>query len=41
MASAYIHSFPVGNYTIFYKQTGTGIVVLRVLHGARDISAAF
>lgn len=36
-----VHSFPVGNHAIFYKPTATGIVVLRVLHGARDISAVF
>ncbi|MFA6019950.1 MAG: type II toxin-antitoxin system RelE/ParE family toxin [Rhodospirillales bacterium] len=36
-----VHSFPVGNHTIFYKPTLTGIVLLRVLHGARDISAFY
>jgi toxin ParE1/3/4 len=29
------------NYLIFYKRTKDGVEVLRVLHGARDIEAAF
>jgi len=33
--------FPVGNYLIFYTITGDGIVVVRVLHGARDYCADF
>jgi toxin ParE1/3/4 len=30
-----IHEF--SNYLVFYRPTATGIEVLRVLHGARDI----
>ena len=29
--------FPVGDYLIFYKPAKNGILVIRVLHGARDI----
>lgn len=29
--------FPVGNYLILYRETATGIEVVRVLHGARDL----
>jgi len=31
-------SFPVGNYVIFYQLCRDGILILRVLHGARDIN---
>ena len=36
-----LRGFPVGNYLIFYRQAGTGIEVVRVLHGSRDIEALF
>ena len=36
-----VRSFPVGNYVIFYRQVPGGILVLRVLHGARDIGSLF
>ena len=32
-----VRSFPVGNYLVFYRPMKDGIVVIRVLHGARDI----
>jgi toxin ParE1/3/4 len=32
-----IRSLPVGNYVIFYRPDEDGIVVIRVLHGARDL----
>lgn len=32
-----MQSFPVGAYLIFYRQADSGIQILRVLHGARDI----
>jgi plasmid stabilization system protein ParE len=31
-------AFAIGNYVIFYLPTQDGIDVVRVLHGARDIS---
>jgi len=31
--------FPVGNYIIFYQDTFEGILILRVLHGARDLES--
>ena len=36
-----LRGFPVGNYLIFYLSTKNGIDVVRVLHGARDISKLF
>jgi len=34
-----VRSFPISNYVIFYQQQDDGILVLRVLHAARDINA--
>jgi toxin ParE1/3/4 len=39
--AAELRRFPVGNYLIFYRPTGRGIEVVRVLHGARDWAALF
>ncbi len=36
-----LRSFPVRRHLIFYTPDATGIVVERVLHGARDIAALF
>jgi toxin ParE1/3/4 len=39
-----VRTRPVGgfeNWLIFYRPTSTGIEVLRVLHGARDLAALF
>ncbi len=36
-----LRSFPSGNYVIFYRPVAEGILVLRVLHGARDITSIF
>lgn len=37
-----LRSFPFGRYVIFYAPIEDGIdVVVRVLHSARDIDAAF
>lgn len=36
-----LRSFAVGKYVVFYLQLTNGIEVIRVLHGARDIEAAF
>lgn len=36
-----IHGFPVDGYVILYRQVSTGIEIVRVLHGARDIEALF
>lgn len=33
--------YPVGNYLVFYVPRGDGIVVARVLHGARDYRQDF
>ena len=32
-----VRSFTVGNYLVFYRPMQKGIVVIRVLHGARDL----
>lgn len=36
-----LRSFPFRRYVFFYMPTGNGIDVVRVLHGTRDIDAAF
>lgn len=36
-----VRSFPVRSYLVFYRKAPPTIQVLRVLHGARDIPAAF
>lgn len=36
-----LRSFPVGRYVIFYLPIPGGAQIVRVLHGARDIQAAF
>ena len=36
-----LRSYPFGRYMIFYAPLADGIDVIRVLHGARDIDAAF
>ena len=33
-----LRSFVVGNYVIFYRPIDDGVEVIRVLHGAQDIS---
>ena len=36
-----LRSFPVGDYIIFYRPAVDGIIVNRVLRGARDIPSLF
>ncbi len=36
-----LRSFPEGRYSIFYRETPGGVVIVRVLHGARDIERRF
>ena len=36
-----LRSFPVGNYLVFYKPLEDGIIVLRVVHGARNLRRLF
>ena len=36
-----LRSFPFGHYVIFYLALPDGIEIVRVLHGARDLSAIF
>lgn len=39
--AADLRSFPFGRYVIFYTPVQDGIDVVRVLHSARDVDAAF
>lgn len=36
-----LRSFTIGNYTCFYLPATDGIILIRVLHGARDIATVF
>jgi toxin ParE1/3/4 len=36
-----LHSFPVKPYVIFYQPLPDGILVVRVVHGRRDLDALF
>jgi toxin ParE1/3/4 len=36
-----LFSFPVGRHVLFYRSQPGGIVLVRVLHGARDLPALF
>jgi toxin ParE1/3/4 len=39
--AAGLRSFPVGNYLVFYQPIANGIALVRVLHGARDITSEY
>jgi toxin ParE1/3/4 len=34
-----LFSFPVGEYILFYREQPGGIVLVRVIHGSRDLPA--
>jgi toxin ParE1/3/4 len=36
-----LYKFPVNSYLIFYRPSQTGIDVIRILHGNRDINSVF
>jgi len=36
-----LRSLPVGNYVVLYRPRADGIIVIRVLHGARDMPELF
>jgi toxin ParE1/3/4 len=36
-----LFSFPVGKHVLFYRSQPGGIVLVRVIHGARDLPALF
>ena len=36
-----LFSFPVGSYVLFYQMQPGGIVLVRVVHGSRDLPAIF
>jgi len=39
--AANLRCFPVGNYLLFYRLIEEGIELIRVLHGARDITPEY
>ena len=36
-----LRSFSIGNYVVFYREIDNGIQIVRVLHGAQDVSGVF
>jgi toxin ParE1/3/4 len=36
-----MRAFPIERYTIFYRITKSGVEIVRVLHGARDVESIF
>ena len=36
-----LRSFPAGSYTIFYFPQEDGVEIVRVIHGAQDITTMF
>lgn len=36
-----LRGFPVGNYVIYYRESGPHVVISRVIHGMRDQKAAY
>jgi toxin ParE1/3/4 len=36
-----LRSFPVGSYLIFYRPIEDGIQLIRIIHGARDITPEY
>jgi toxin ParE1/3/4 len=36
-----LRSLPIGRYVIFYEALADGVVIVRVLHSARDVDAQF
>ena len=39
--AANLRCFPVGSYLIFYRPIEDGIQLIRILHGARDITPEY
>lgn len=39
--SAGLRSLPVGRYVVFYRPIQSGVEIVRVLHGARDLPPLF
>lgn len=39
--AAYLRSFPVKSYLIFYRPMDEGIEIVRILHGSQDIEGIF
>lgn len=36
-----VRSLPVGSYTVYYRVEGERVLILRVIHAARDVGALF
>jgi toxin ParE1/3/4 len=39
--AAHLRLIPVGSYLVFYRPRTDGVEIVRILHGARDITAEF
>jgi len=39
--AANLRSFPIGNYLVFYRPFEGGIHLIRLLHGAREITPEY
>jgi toxin ParE1/3/4 len=38
---AHVRKWTVGNYVVFYRVEADAIVIIRILHGARDLGRLF
>lgn len=36
-----VRAFPIGNYVVFYRAVSGGVLIVRVLHGARNLAQVF
>jgi toxin ParE1/3/4 len=36
-----LRSFPIGSYLVFYREVGSGVEIVRVVHGRRDLRRVF
>lgn len=36
-----LRSFPAGRYVIYYRPVTSGVQIIRILHGSRDIESIF
>ena len=36
-----VRTFPFGSYVIFYQPTASGVIIVRFLHGARNLPHVF
>ena len=36
-----LRSYPIGNYVLFYRRAASGVELVRVIHGARELDDFF